>query len=425
MKPRDPPNVACPSCFRSRLRSSKGTEKGGPREKVIRDHQQNCRQSNSQSNAASFFWQPKQFSNMIVSELTTTHRSRSMEANICTMSKNDDGDGGGRCAAKPFSTTVETKPVIMVKRRQRRLQFSFAASRQTIAPPFVFVLLSFAFLLFHHHLAPCALAVTSSPPSSPLSSPPPPSPLQSQAAIVRRLYYSSSSSSSASTSSSSSSTSSRLPSSSSSSPSSPHRATYNSGSAGLAKQHPLLLNSRGVAKVTPISLHQMPTFNVRLGSSSSSPSSGSSQFPKNHNSSIPLPISTVSASIPVVSAGAVDSSSSSGILSPSPSSSSVNVLAPPSTSTSTLTTTTTTTTTTSTKRPSTLSHRQGKSVVDLEPPPSRKSEEEVEAPIEESNLCFLSHGGSSETFTVNEAMPVDSVIGTIKVGFQTFLFFNF
>lgn len=33
----------------------------------------------------------------------------------------------------------------------------------------------------------------------------------------------------------------------------------------------------------------------------------------------------------------------------------------------------------------------------------------------ESNLCFLSHGGSSETFTVNEAVPVDSVIGTIKV----------
>lgn len=31
------------------------------------------------------------------------------------------------------------------------------------------------------------------------------------------------------------------------------------------------------------------------------------------------------------------------------------------------------------------------------------------------NLCFLSHGGSSETFTVNEAMPVNSVIGTIKV----------
>ncbi|KAH9387544.1 hypothetical protein TYRP_008733 [Tyrophagus putrescentiae] len=294
----------------------------------------------------------------------------------------------------------------MVKRRQR-----LQSSRQTIAPPFLLLLLlSFSFLLFHHHhLAPCALAVTSSL-SSPLSSPPPPSPLQSQAAIVRRLYYSSSSVSSSASSSSSSSSTSRLP----SSPSSPHRATYNSGSAGLAKQQPLLLNSRGVAKVTPISLHQMPTFNVRLGSSSS-PSSGSSQFSKNHNSSsVPFPMSTVSASIPVVSAGAVDSSSSSGILSPSPSSSSVNVLAPPSTSTSTLTTTTTTTTTTSTKRPSTLSHRQGKSVVDLEPPPSRKSEEEVEAPIEESNLCFLSHGGSSETFTVNEAMPVDSVIGTIK-----------
>ncbi|KPM08419.1 hypothetical protein QR98_0069360 [Sarcoptes scabiei] len=31
-----------------------------------------------------------------------------------------------------------------------------------------------------------------------------------------------------------------------------------------------------------------------------------------------------------------------------------------------------------------------------------------------SNLCFLSHGGSSETFTVNEATPIETVIGTIK-----------
>ena len=33
----------------------------------------------------------------------------------------------------------------------------------------------------------------------------------------------------------------------------------------------------------------------------------------------------------------------------------------------------------------------------------------------QDNLCFLSHGGSSETFTVNEGLPVNSVIGSIKV----------
>ncbi|XP_054162337.1 protocadherin Fat 4-like, partial [Oppia nitens] len=33
----------------------------------------------------------------------------------------------------------------------------------------------------------------------------------------------------------------------------------------------------------------------------------------------------------------------------------------------------------------------------------------------QDNLCFLSHGGSSETFTVNEGLPVNSIIGTIKV----------
>jgi hypothetical protein len=33
----------------------------------------------------------------------------------------------------------------------------------------------------------------------------------------------------------------------------------------------------------------------------------------------------------------------------------------------------------------------------------------------QDNLCYLSHGGSSETFTVNEALPVNSVIGSIRV----------
>ncbi|KAM7302659.1 protocadherin-16 [Ixodes scapularis] len=31
------------------------------------------------------------------------------------------------------------------------------------------------------------------------------------------------------------------------------------------------------------------------------------------------------------------------------------------------------------------------------------------------NLCYLTHGGSSETFTVNEAFPVESIIGTLQV----------
>ncbi|XP_037503597.2 cadherin-99C-like, partial [Rhipicephalus sanguineus] len=31
------------------------------------------------------------------------------------------------------------------------------------------------------------------------------------------------------------------------------------------------------------------------------------------------------------------------------------------------------------------------------------------------NLCYLTHGGSSETFTVNEAFPVESIVGTLQV----------
>ncbi|CAN8021961.1 unnamed protein product, partial [Ixodes persulcatus] len=31
------------------------------------------------------------------------------------------------------------------------------------------------------------------------------------------------------------------------------------------------------------------------------------------------------------------------------------------------------------------------------------------------NLCYLTHGGSSETFTVNEAFPVGNIIGTLQV----------
>ncbi|KAH7961078.1 hypothetical protein HPB52_001554 [Rhipicephalus sanguineus] len=31
------------------------------------------------------------------------------------------------------------------------------------------------------------------------------------------------------------------------------------------------------------------------------------------------------------------------------------------------------------------------------------------------NLCYLTHGGSSETFTVNEAFPVESIVGRLQV----------
>ena len=37
------------------------------------------------------------------------------------------------------------------------------------------------------------------------------------------------------------------------------------------------------------------------------------------------------------------------------------------------------------------------------------------AVFSQSDLCFLSHGGSSETFTINEGVPVGSIIGVLKV----------
>lgn len=43
-----------------------------------------------------------------------------------------------------------------------------------------------------------------------------------------------------------------------------------------------------------------------------------------------------------------------------------------------------------------------------------------------SDLCFLSHGGSSETFTINEAVPVGSIIGVLKVSvFSLLISFHF
>ena len=35
----------------------------------------------------------------------------------------------------------------------------------------------------------------------------------------------------------------------------------------------------------------------------------------------------------------------------------------------------------------------------------------------QSDLCFLADGSSSETFTINEAVPVGSIIGILKVSF--------
>lgn len=35
--------------------------------------------------------------------------------------------------------------------------------------------------------------------------------------------------------------------------------------------------------------------------------------------------------------------------------------------------------------------------------------------LPQDNLCYLTHGGSSETFTVNEAFPVESIVGRLQV----------
>lgn len=36
------------------------------------------------------------------------------------------------------------------------------------------------------------------------------------------------------------------------------------------------------------------------------------------------------------------------------------------------------------------------------------------------DLCYLTDGGSSQTFTVNEATPINSVIGTLQVSPRLF-----
>jgi len=42
----------------------------------------------------------------------------------------------------------------------------------------------------------------------------------------------------------------------------------------------------------------------------------------------------------------------------------------------------------------------------------------------QENLCYLSSGGSSETFTINEAVPVGSIIGILKVSYKHFYSFS-
>lgn len=39
----------------------------------------------------------------------------------------------------------------------------------------------------------------------------------------------------------------------------------------------------------------------------------------------------------------------------------------------------------------------------------------VSTSVSSSDLCYLSHGGASETFTINEAVPIGSIVGSLKV----------
>ena len=39
----------------------------------------------------------------------------------------------------------------------------------------------------------------------------------------------------------------------------------------------------------------------------------------------------------------------------------------------------------------------------------------VSPSVTSSDLCYLSHGGASETFTINEAVPIGSIVGSLKV----------
>ncbi|KAI2811329.1 hypothetical protein BLOT_002503 [Blomia tropicalis] len=160
-----------------------------------------------------------------------------------------------------------------------------------------------------------------------------------------------------------------------------------------------------------IPIPSAPTSSIGLTSTNGSTTSTTAPTskPSIHN---PLPIATVSAVISSVSA-----SSAFGVNEPPLSSSVTNVQ-------SSTTTTSTTTTTSFPIGSINKSGRNGKSI-DQQYRTTTKSpntatttttttETSFVSSDEESNLCFLSNGGSSETFTVNEAMPIDSVIGSIK-----------
>lgn len=177
-----------------------------------------------------------------------------------------------------------------------------------------------------------------------------------------------------------------------------HHSHSNSRTSMMAPNRIRNKNAKGVAKVTPISI-QSATFDstVRL---TSRPVLQQNDSTSNVKQQVML----------------------NGLLQ-KPSTSLIQVL--DSNSNQTLTTTTITPPTLS-STPSSSSHRQGKSL--------QISSTTIQSNISETttssdnvsgdgggNLCFLSHGGSSETFTVNEAMPINSVIGTIKVRYYTSL----
>ncbi|KAJ6225284.1 hypothetical protein RDWZM_003829 [Blomia tropicalis] len=205
------------------------------------------------------------------------------------------------------------------------------------------------------------------------------------------------------------------------------KLNYDIDSYGSNNRSPVLHSSRGIAKVTPITIQpyvrlnqpnsvipipSAPTSSIGLTSTNGSTTSTTAPTskPSIHN---PLPIATVSAVISSVSA-----SSAFGVNEPPLSSSVTNVQ-------SSTTTTSTTTTTSFPIGSINKSGRNGKSI-DQQYRTTTKSpntattttttttETSFVSSDEESNLCFLSNGGSSETFTVNEAMPIDSVIGSIK-----------
>ncbi|KAH7643280.1 protocadherin fat 1-like protein [Dermatophagoides farinae] len=169
-------------------------------------------------------------------------------------------------------------------------------------------------------------------------------------------------------------------------------------------------SSKGVAKVTPISI-QSPTFDSTIRLTSRPTSTILMNDNNNKNNRLLQKPSTSLIQI----LEAMDSNNSSQA----------------STNTTTTTTTTTTTVGPIINTINQTSHRHGKSLQEIASTSTTTTASittttKTLPPINNSshyneninNLCFLSHGGSSETFTVNEAVEIDSVIGTIKFRFN-------